>query len=136
MGRLKIRANVLKVDIASQYVLLNEVIVHFDMLCMHVEHRVPSQIDIAHVVTEKGSRILDGKTPILQYPLEPYDFTCGHHRAPIFRLCARKSDDWLLLAAPGYGFATEGENKSGGCSSIGFVAGPIVVCVPLESNWC
>ena len=81
---------------------------------MRVEHQVPSQIDIAHVVVEKGSQILDGYTQILQYPLEPYGFTCGHHRASVFRLGARKSYGWLLFAALGYGSAVEGEHESGG----------------------
>ena len=58
---------------------LDEVIMHFDMLYPCVEHRVPSQIDISHVVTVKGSRILDGYAQILEYPFEPYGFTCGHY---------------------------------------------------------
>ena len=101
----------LKVDIASKNALSNEVIVHFDMLCPHVEHRVPSQIDTAHVVAVKGSRILDGYAKILEYPLEPYYFTCCHRRAFVFRLCARKSDGWLLFVARGYGSAAEGEKN-------------------------
>ena len=68
-------------------------------------------MNTAHVVVVKGSRILDGNAQILQYPLEPYGVTCGHRRAPVFRLCARKSDGWLLLATPGYCSTTEGENK-------------------------
>ena len=79
----------LQVDIASQNALSDEVIVHFDVLCPHVEHQVPCQIDIAHLIAVKGSRILDGYAQILEYPLEPYGFTCGHRRAPIFRLGAR-----------------------------------------------
>ena len=102
---------------------------------MRVEHYVLSQIDIAHVVAEEGSRILDAYAQILQYPLEPYGFTCNHCRTPVFRLCARKRDGRLLLATPGYCSDAEGENKYGGLSSIGFVAGPIGICVPLESNW-
>ena len=115
----------LKVDIASQNTLSNEVIVHFDMLCTRIEHRVPSKIDNAHVVTQEG----------IQYPLEPYGSPCNQRRAPVFHLCARKSDGWLLLATPGYCSATEGENKSGGQSSIGFVASLVGICVPLKSNW-
>ena len=105
------------------------------MLCSRVEHRTPSQIDTSHVVVEKGSRILDGYAHILEYPLEAYGLTCRHRRTSVFHLCARKSDDWLLFAAPGYRSAAEGENKSGGRSSIGFLAGPIGVCVSLESYW-
>ena len=74
VGRLKICANVLEVDITNKNALSNEVIVHFDMLCPRVEHRVPSQINIAHIVAVKGSWILDGYAQILDYPLEP----CGH----------------------------------------------------------
>ena len=81
---------------------------------MRVEYRVSSQIDTAHVVAVEGSRILDGYAQILEYPLEPYGFTCGYHRAPVFRLCARKSDSWLLFATPRYGTTTQGENKSRG----------------------
>ena len=44
---------------------------HFDMLCTWVEHRVPSQIDTAHVVAIKGSQIFDGYAQVLEYPLEP-----------------------------------------------------------------
>ena len=78
---------------------------------MHVEHRVPSQVDIVDVVAEKGSRILDGNAQILQYPLEPYGFTCSHRCAPVLSLGARKSDDWLLVATPEYGSTTEGQKK-------------------------
>ena len=85
---MKMRANVLKVDIANQKALSNEVIVHFNMLCSRVEHRVPSQIDPAPVFVENGSRILDANAQIVQYPLEPDDFTCSHRRAPTFGLCA------------------------------------------------
>ena len=101
----------LKVDISCLNALSNEVIVHFDMLCMRVEHQVSSQIDTAHVVTEKGSQIHDGKSHILMYPLEPL---CSHRGAPVFDLCARKSDGSLLLSTPRYGSTTKGENKSGG----------------------
>ena len=87
---------------------------HFDVLCPRVEYQVPSQIDTAHVVAVEGSRILDGYAQIIEYPLETYGFTCAHYRAPIFRLCARSSDGWLLIVAPGYSSAAEGENKSGG----------------------
>ena len=55
--------------------------------------------------------MLDGYTQILEYPLKPYGFTCGHRRAPVFRLCARKNDNWFLFAAPGYGSAAEGETN-------------------------
>ena len=41
----------------------------------------------------------------------------------------------MLLAAPRYGSAAEGDNNSGGRSSIGFVAGLVRVYVPLESYW-
>ena len=44
----------LKVDITTLNALSNEVIMHFDMLCARVEHRVPSQIYIAHDVAGKG----------------------------------------------------------------------------------
>ena len=87
---MKIHANVLKVDIANQNALSNEVVVHFDMLCTRVEHRILSQIDTAHIVAEKGNQILDGNVHILQNPLEPYDFTCSHGRTPVFDLCAPK----------------------------------------------
>ena len=97
-------------------------------------HRVPSQIDTAHVVAEKGIRIFYGYTQILQYPLDPYDFTCSRRRAPVFRLCAQKNDGWLLLATPGYSSVAKGEKKSVDRSSIGFVIGPIGICVPLEST--
>ena len=87
---------------------------HFDVLCPRVEHRVPSQIDTAHVVAVKGSRILDGYAQILQNPLEPYGFTRSYGCAPVFRLRTRKSDGRLLLTTSGYCSAAEGENKSGG----------------------
>ena len=111
---MKICVDVLKVDIASQNTLSDKVIVHFDVLCPRLEHRVPIQIDVAHVVAVKGSWILDGYAQILENPLESYGFTCGHRRASVFRLCARKSDGQLLFATLGYGSVVEGENKSGG----------------------
>ena len=40
--------------------LADEVIVHFYMLRACMEHRVPSQMNIAHVVAVRGNRILDG----------------------------------------------------------------------------
>ena len=43
--------------------LSNEVVVHFDMLCECVEHRVPNQMNVAHVVAVEENQILDG-TPI------------------------------------------------------------------------
>ena len=116
--------------------LADEVIVHFYMLCACVEHRVPSQMNIAHVVAVKGNQILDGNAQILQYPLELYGFICCHRRAPVFGLCARKSDGWLLLATPGDGSTSEGEDKTRSSSSIGFVASPVGICVPFELNWC
>ena len=69
--------------------LSDEAVVHFDVLGPRVEHWVPSQIDITHVVAVKGSWILDGYAQILENPLEPYGFTCGYYRAPVFRLGAR-----------------------------------------------
>ena len=67
---LKIRVDVLKVDISSLNALSNEVIVHFDMLYACMEHQVPSQMNTIHVVAVKGSRILVGNAQILQNPLE------------------------------------------------------------------
>ena len=68
----------LKVNILILNALLNEVIVHFDMLkCVCVEHGVSSQMNNAHVVAVRGNWILDGNAQVLQNPLELYKFTCN-----------------------------------------------------------
>ena len=66
--------------------LSNEVIVHFGMLHACMEHWVPSQMNIAHVVIVKENLILDGYAQIVQYYFEPNNFTCNDYNAPIFGL--------------------------------------------------
>ena len=56
----------LQVDISNQNTLLDEVIVHFDVLGSSMEDWVPSKVNIAHVVAVEENRILDGNTQLLQ----------------------------------------------------------------------
>ena len=44
--------------------VLDEVIMHSDMLCACMEHWVLSNMNTAHVVTVMGNQILDGNTHI------------------------------------------------------------------------
>ena len=104
----------LKVDIASQNALSNEGIVHFDMLCTRVEHWVPSQIDILLSHTTSRAAIAP--------PL---------YSASVLK---REMVGCFLLLQDIAPLPREKTNP-GGRSSIGFVAGPIGICVPLESYW-
>ena len=87
--RLQVRAYVLQVDISNQNTLLDEVIVHFDVLGSSMEDWVPSKVNIAHVVAVEENQILDGDAQILKYPFQPNDFIGGDYRAPVFSFCAR-----------------------------------------------
>ena len=112
LANLKVRVNVLQVDIANLNAFSDEVIVHFNMLRARVEHWVPSKINFAHVVTVKENWILDGNAQILQASFYPHGFTCGDCRAPVFGFCAQQCDCQLLLVAPVYGATAEGEDES------------------------
>ena len=52
--------DVLKANISTLNTLLDQVIVHFDMLHVRVEHRASSHMDTVHVVVVKGNQIFDG----------------------------------------------------------------------------
>ena len=77
VGYLKVRVDVLQVDISGMVALSDEVIMHFDMLCVCVEHRgvFLSQMNTGHVVVVEENQILDGNTQILHYSFEPNRFT-------------------------------------------------------------
>ena len=93
-----VRVNVVQVNISSLNVLLDEMIMHFNMLSAHVKHRVLSQMNTTHVVAVKENLIRDG-------------FTCGDDRAPLFGFCARQCHCRLLLVAPGDSSTVEGEDE-------------------------
>ena len=65
VGYLQVHYDVLYVDIPNLDTLSDEVRVHLDMFRACVEHRIPSQMNTAHVVTVKGNQILDGNAQIL-----------------------------------------------------------------------
>ena len=53
--------DVLQVDISSLNVLLDQVMVHFDILHACMEHQVPSHVDVTtHVAVVEENQILDG----------------------------------------------------------------------------
>ena len=87
-GCPKIGVDVLKVDIPSKNTFSDELVVHLNVLCLSMEDGVLSKMDIVEVVIVEQDWIVDGDIQILKYPLEPYDFTCSHHHAPIFGHCA------------------------------------------------
>ena len=82
----------LQIDFSGLYTLVDEVVVHFDVFSPRVEDGVPSEVDVAHVVTKEANWIHNGNAQILQYALDPYDFTCGDCRAPVFGFCAQQCD--------------------------------------------
>ena len=89
-----------KVDIPCKNTFSDEVVVHLNVLCPSVEDRVSSKMDTTDIVAIEQDWIVDGDVQILKYPLEPYGFICSHHRAPLFGLCARKSNNRLLFTTP------------------------------------
>ena len=60
VGYLQVHYDVLYVDIPNLDTLSDEVRVHLDMFRACVEHRIPSQMNTAHVVLVKENQILDG----------------------------------------------------------------------------
>ena len=61
---------------------------HFNVFSSDVKHRVASKVDAAHIVAEDANGIRDGirdgNALVLQNSLEPYGFTSGDCRAPVF----------------------------------------------------
>ena len=49
----------LQVDILGQNTLLDEVILHFDVLSPSMEYWVPSEVNTVHVVAVEENQILD-----------------------------------------------------------------------------
>ena len=107
---------------------------HFDMFCSGVKHGVAREIYTAHIVAEDADRIRDGNAQVLQKSLEPYSFTSGDCRAPIFGFCARQGDCRLLLVAPSDNSIVEGEGEPLGRWSACLIASLVCISVPFESN--
>ena len=85
-----------------------------NVLCLSVKNWASCRMNIAHVIAVYEDWIFDGDVQILENPLDPYYFTCGHYRALVFNLNVQQCECWLLLTALGYGFTIEGEDQSKG----------------------
>ena len=54
-----------------------------------MEDWVSRKMNIVEVITVEQDRIVDEEVQILQYSLEPYNFTCSNGHIPIFSLGAQ-----------------------------------------------
>ena len=52
ISNLEVRTDMLEIDFHGLDVLVDEVVVHFDMFSPGVEHGVVSEVDVAHIVAD------------------------------------------------------------------------------------
>ena len=106
------------------------------MFSLGVENRVPSEVDVAHVVAEEANWIRDGNAQVLQDAFEPDSFARDDCCTPVIGLRGRRCDCRWLLAALGDRSVAKGEDESGSQSFFSFIVNPVGIGVPFESNWC
>ena len=126
----------LHIDISSLNALLNEVIVHFDMLRVCMEHWVPSQMNIAHVSVVEGNQFFMGTHRSFNMLFNQTTSHVATSPPYIQLLCSTMQLSAAFCYSMRDSSAAEAEDKSRGRSSDGLVADPICTCVLFESNDC
>jgi hypothetical protein len=129
VGNLPIRRNMLQFHFTGENTLLDEMVMHLDVLRPCVKDRVFRELNAAKVVAMDCRRFRHLLMQLLEQALNPDGFTCRDSRASIFRFRARQCYYRLLLTAPRDRGTPDGEHVSGRGSAIGGIASPIGIGV-------